>query len=309
MLSEEIAPGVAWYRTNIANVYFVGAHPRWVIIDTATPGYTGRIRAAAEERFGSRAKPAAILLTHGHFDHAGSARELAEEWDVPVYAHHAERPFLTGQAAYPPKDPTVGGCMGFLSRLFPTHTTNVGEGLQDLPPGGVVPGLEDWTWYHTPGHAPGHVSFFHQRQSILVAGDAITTVDLDSCRALLSLRRRICRPPAPFTFDWEKAHRSVELLARLGPTVVCAGHGAPMQGPEALEQLVALAENFPIPQRGRYSRVAARTDESGVVFTPPPVPDRLPAIAAGVGAAAFLGTAIAVSRKRRGEERRQAMAA
>ena len=56
---------------------------------------------------GAGAPPEAIVLTHGHFDHAGSALQLAEYWDVPIYAHRLEMPYLTGKADYPPPDPTI----------------------------------------------------------------------------------------------------------------------------------------------------------------------------------------------------------
>ena len=59
--------------------------------------------------FGHGNRPAAILLTHGHFDHVGALKTLAEEWDVPVYAHTLELPYLTGRSSYPPPDPSVGG--------------------------------------------------------------------------------------------------------------------------------------------------------------------------------------------------------
>lgn len=78
---------------------------------------------------------------------------------MPVYAHRLERPFLTGRSSYPPKDPTVGGAMAFLSRFFPAHALDLGSRLADLP-AGEPPGMPGWRWFHTPGHAPGQVAFF-----------------------------------------------------------------------------------------------------------------------------------------------------
>src|SRR3712207_7159986 len=49
------------------------------------------------------------------FDHVGVLETLAAEWDVPVVAHELEAPYLTGQASYPPPDPSVGG--GLVARL------------------------------------------------------------------------------------------------------------------------------------------------------------------------------------------------
>ena len=90
MQVDEVTPGVARLRTLIANMYLVGSPGGpWVLVDTGTPGNAARIRDAAVQRFGRDARPEAILLTHGHWDHAGSAWELAEYWDVPIYAHRA----------------------------------------------------------------------------------------------------------------------------------------------------------------------------------------------------------------------------
>src|SRR3984957_19442977 len=214
MSIEAVTPGLARLKLLTANVYFAGdPGSSWTLVDAGTPNNTTRTRRAAAQRFGTGAKPDAILLTHGHFDHAGSALELAEMWDVPIYAHKLERPFLTGQSAYPPKDPTAGGAMAFLSRFFPSTTVNLGERLRDLPEGGEVPGLPGWLFFHTPGHAPGHVAFFERSEAILLAGDACTTMDLDSVRGIVLQQRRISRPPAPFTCDWDQAERSVQLLA------------------------------------------------------------------------------------------------
>lgn len=298
---EELTPGVARLKTLIANIYLVGSPGGpWVLVDTGTPGNAVRIRKAAEQRFGSDARPVGILLTHGHWDHAGSARELAEAWDVPVYAHRLERPFLTGKSAYPPKDPLAGGAFAFLSRFFPSSTVDLGDRLHDLPEGGEVPGLIGWRWHFTPGHAPGHVSFFQRYESILLAGDACITMDLDSVMGMLTEEPRISRPPAPFTYDWEQAHASVELLADLRPTVLGTGHGEPMSGSAVTAGLAELASNFPMPRQGRYAHEPARIDEHGIVFVPPPVPDPLPKIAAAVGLTAMaIGAVVALSRRGR----------
>src|SRR5690349_6211290 len=68
-----------------------------------------RIRNWTEEHFGMGGRPSAIVLTHGHFDHTGALEDLTREWDVPVYAHQFEMPYVTGRSNYPAPDPTVGG--------------------------------------------------------------------------------------------------------------------------------------------------------------------------------------------------------
>src|SRR5688572_11663131 len=90
-----VAPDVFGLRNVMVNVYAVaGSAGSWVLVDAGLYFAAKRIRAWAEERFGS-VKPSCIVLTHGHFDHVGSLRELADDWDAPVYAHRLEMPYIT----------------------------------------------------------------------------------------------------------------------------------------------------------------------------------------------------------------------
>src|SRR4051794_2703701 len=122
--THEIAPDLAYRRLGIVNVVFIGppgAGDRgWVLVDAGLIGTKGLIASAAEKRFGKDARPAAILMTHGHFDHVGALEDLSREWDAPVYAHQLEIPYLDGSESYPPGDPSVGGgMMAALARFYP----------------------------------------------------------------------------------------------------------------------------------------------------------------------------------------------
>src|SRR5215469_6980675 len=111
---HEVASGVALVSTLVANAYVVGTAEHWVLVDACTPGHQDLIRRAAERRFGLGSRPCAILLTHGHFDHAGSAAPLADFWRVPIYAHPLEISYVTGAAQYPPFDYSSPG---FFTRI------------------------------------------------------------------------------------------------------------------------------------------------------------------------------------------------
>ncbi|GJG87257.1 MBL fold metallo-hydrolase [Gemmatimonadetes bacterium T265] len=298
----QITDDLAWLRCGIVNVAFLG-HPDagdrgWVLVDAGLPGFAGTIARAAEARFGG-SRPAAIVLTHGHFDHVGALRDLADRWDVPVYAHHLELPYLTGKSAYPPPDPTVGGgAMAFSSPLFPPGPFDFGDRVRRLPTGagdddtsGAVPNAGEWQWRHTPGHAPGHVSLWRERDRALVAGDAFVTTKQESAVAVYEQRLEIHGPPMYYTPDWDAARASVAQLAELAPEVAVTGHGLPMSGAALRDGLRALARDFDVvarPARGRYVREPARMDDAGVRSLPPAVPDAAPltlvggALAAGV---------------------------
>ncbi|RZK61143.1 MAG: MBL fold metallo-hydrolase, partial [Hymenobacter sp.] len=227
-----VVPGLCALRDVFVNLYYAAADPAnlkgaWVLIDTGLPGSATKIKQHAHETFGLVNAPVAILLTHAHFDHAGSLEALLKEWpEVPVYAHPLELPYLTGRSDYPPPDPTVGGgFLAYLSFAYPKHSYNLGARVQPLPADGRVPGLPGWRWLHTPGHTPGHVSFFREADKVLVVGDAFTTVKGESALATLSQKQEVHGPPTYFTPDWDAARTSVAELLSLVPEVAATGHG------------------------------------------------------------------------------------
>lgn len=293
----EVARDVACLQLSLVNVCFIG--PRragdrsWFLVDTGMPTSEHAILREAEQRFGRMSRPAAILLTHGHFDHSGSAQALADHWDVPLYAHRLEMPYLTGRSPYPPQDPTVGGgAIAILgSRLFPKGPFDLGNRVQTLPEDGSVPGLSGWRWIHTPGHTPGHVSFFRDEDRTLIVGDAFVTMRQESLLSALTRKQEVWRPPAYFTPDWESARESVLALAHLDPAVAATGHGIPMSGERLRRELNDLAHHFEevIPDHGRYVDRPALTDERGVVSVPPPVFDPVPPVLVSLGVLALIG--------------------
>ena len=144
--ANEFAPGVSYTTIVFVNAYFVDARDggnSWVLVDTGLPNMAALVRRAVEARYGSGARPRAIILTHGHFDHAGNALDLAREWDVPVYAHRLEMPYLTGKSDYPPQDPTVGGALAFLSRFFSATAVTTSATACGIAGGRSVPGLPE----------------------------------------------------------------------------------------------------------------------------------------------------------------------
>jgi glyoxylase-like metal-dependent hydrolase (beta-lactamase superfamily II) len=262
---DNIASDVKGVRILFVNVFAIGAPAAgWTLIDTGVYLSAGKIKHWAESHFGKGAKPEAIILTHGHFDHVGAVKDLVDEWNIPVYAHPDEFPYLTGHAKYPPPDPSVGGgLMAVMSPLYPRTSADLGGRVQPLPTDGTVPTLPNWRYLHTPGHAPGHVSLFREEDKVLLPGDAFCTTKQESFLAVAKQKPELHGPPAYYTPDWDAARASVAELANLRPRTIAPGHGLPMCGDEVPDQLQRLAlhfEHFAMPEHGKYIHKTARAE-------------------------------------------------
>jgi glyoxylase-like metal-dependent hydrolase (beta-lactamase superfamily II) len=243
----EVVPDIFCLSDQIVNVIFIG-DPRetneFVLIDAGMPGSYEFIIKEAEKRFGEGCMPSSIILTHGHFDHVGALHELIKKWDVPVFAHPLEEPFLTGKSDYPPPNPKVEGLVAKMSPMFPRHSIDISSHLQLLGDDGAVPSLPEWQYIHTPGHTPGHISLFRDCDQALIVGDAFTTVEQESLYDVMTQKQEMHGPPAYFTIDWQASWESVKKLEALKPSIAVSGHGLPMADDELSTNLKKLAANF-----------------------------------------------------------------
>ncbi|HYK72387.1 MAG TPA: MBL fold metallo-hydrolase [Pseudoneobacillus sp.] len=106
--------------------------------------------------------PKAILLTHAHFDHIGAVDYIRDVYKIPVYLHSKESKWLS--------DPALNGSQYFMSNQ-PMIVKDADilikreENLQI--------GLFQFQVLETPGHSPGSVSYFFEKERIVVSGDAL----------------------------------------------------------------------------------------------------------------------------------------
>ncbi|MBD8521553.1 MBL fold metallo-hydrolase [Lysinibacillus fusiformis] len=254
----EVVPDLYQYTIRIVNIVLYGDPntKEFVLIDAGMPKSAEEIISVVEERFGPNARPKAIILTHGHFDHVGGIIELINRWNVPVYAHALEMPYLTGTESYPEADPAVSsGLVAKMSPLFPNEAINLGENIQAIPSDGSVPFMQDFQWIHTPGHTPGHISLYREKDKALIVGDAFVTVKQESLYKVITQTKEISGPPRYLTTNWQAARKSVEKLEALKPSVAITGHGLPMEGKELTRELKKLVDNFEqiaLPKQGKY---------------------------------------------------------
>ena len=249
----EIAPDV-WclgpHGRTQTNVVLVRSGSAWVLIDAGWEGDAARIEAAARSLLGADTRPAMILLTHAHPDHEGSARALATDWGCPVLVHPAELPFATGDFA------AMERFAGPLDRwvILPAMRA-IGRRRREailakgslagvvglLEDDGGIPGLDGWRWIATPGHTPGHVSFVRPVDRVVVTGDALVTLRVNSWSGFALGRQGLSGPPGYTTWDMTAARASIRVIAALAPTVVAGGHGRPLVGPGTADAVRAFA--------------------------------------------------------------------
>ncbi len=253
----QVCPDVYYCTNQIVNFVMVGTPSHWVLVDAGMPKCTEEILEVVEAVFGKDNQPAAIILTHGHFDHVGSLKGLLEHWQVLVYAHPFEFPYLTGRKAYPEPDSTVeGGVLAKIASIYPNEPININEAiLRPLPEGGEVPGLPGWQWVLTPGHSPGQVALFREVDRTLISADAVITVKQDSFYKVLLQTEEVQGPPRYFTTDWQAAWESARKLELLRPNLMVPGHGKHMSGTAltlGLRKLVRDFDTIAIPKHGKF---------------------------------------------------------
>ncbi len=231
----EIADGIRWIEGSRTNFYIVSDGDDTLLIDTGYPRDYELITTALDTIDRTPADVTAVLLTHGHVDHLGSAERIRSAHGAAVHAHEREAAQVRGEV----EERISNGYM--LSRLWwpkmlsflrnvitagalgVDHVAEVstfdGSALLDLP-GAPVP-------VFTPGHTSGHCAFHFPDRGALITGDALVTHDsLTQQRGPRLLTRA-------FNHDQSQAVASLERLRSLEATVVLPGHGPPFRGSPA----------------------------------------------------------------------------
>jgi hydroxyacylglutathione hydrolase len=212
---DQLADGVwqlSGFPRNNINVYVLGD----VLIDSGLGFDRRRVLRQIDGR-----EISAHALTHAHFDHYGSSHAICTKLGIPLWC--GEKDVEAVQA---------GKMVGPGGRMLPAAKAHpVARALKE---GDEVAGF---TVLDTPGHSPGHVSYWRESDRVLVCGDVMWGYNPFLMRG---------HPMEPFPVaspDPALNRASARRLAELKPELVCFGHGAPLRDPAAFAAAVAKLKN------------------------------------------------------------------
>lgn len=221
-----MAPGVLRLASRYENWYVLEAGGRLTVLDAGLPGQWDGFCAALARLGRTPDDVDAVLLTHHHPDHVGSAERLRAA-GARVLAHPADMPFLRGE-----RHLSRRAIVPYLRRRWyrrymlhllasrVTRTPPVAA-LDELADGEVldVPGSPRVV--HAPGHTAGSCALLLEDRSLLFTGDALVTLDMTRGHT----GPRIIRGPQ--TEDARLALESLDVLAATRAETVLPGHGEP----------------------------------------------------------------------------------
>ncbi len=226
-----VADGVHLAHTPLVNWTVVADDAGVLLIDAGFPGQRDDVLASLDQVGFGPADVTAILLTHAHIDHLGTAIWFADRHHTPVYCHtgevaHAKREYLQQVSpaslmsqAWRPRwlswSAQVLAKGGLVRAGIPSAAALTPQIAATLPGRPVA--------IPTPGHTSGHCSY--QVGPVLVTGDALIT------------GHPLARRPGPqllpsmFNHSDADAALSLDALAATGAEILVPGHGQVWNGP------------------------------------------------------------------------------
>lgn len=209
----EIIPSLHRIPRVIGNPHLIVDRDGLTLVDTGTRGSHRRILSYMRQIGRSAGDLRRIVLTHADGDHVGALAALAAASGAAVYASPIEAAALAG--GRPSREINLRGGWRLLHGLIrPFLGVPPFEGIQPIKEGDVLPAIGGLHVVETPGHTPGHLSYYAPIAGVLFAGDSI---------AFRNGRMR--RPFSLATWNEELALASLRKQAALRPDIVCLGHG------------------------------------------------------------------------------------
>ncbi|MBD0862635.1 MBL fold metallo-hydrolase [Gordonia sp. zg691] len=227
---RDVVPGIHWLEYAHTNQYLVEDGDRLVLVDAGLPrSYEELVKAIRQLGHGTDAV-SDLIITHGHFDHVGTARRLTREWGLPVHVHHDDAWLAAHPYRYAHANATRFGVplrhprsLMLLSRMAVAGAFTV----RGVRPADVITFADDSTLpggavvVPTPGHTFGHVSLHFPHHDAVISGDALVTLDPYTA----ATGPRMIAGSA--TADLDRNRDSLDRLAATGAKTLLPGHGAP----------------------------------------------------------------------------------
>jgi glyoxylase-like metal-dependent hydrolase (beta-lactamase superfamily II) len=233
---RDVAPGIHRLEHAYTNCYLVEDGGRLTVVDTAFPSTWRVLDSAFRAIGGDRKDVAAVVLTHGHFDHVGFAARAQHEWGVDVWVHLQDRYLAAhpyryaherARSLYPLLYPRALPALLAMTAAGALNVRGV-DAVRSLPTEGVLPVPGSPVVIPTPGHTFGHCALHFPDRDAVISGDALVT--LDPYRATTG--PQIVAGAA--TADSAQALASLRALSATGARIVLPGHGDPwLDGVEA----------------------------------------------------------------------------
>jgi glyoxylase-like metal-dependent hydrolase (beta-lactamase superfamily II) len=228
--SELVTNGVHRLGTEWVGWYLI-VDETVTVVDCGFPGYHDQLPSALARLGLALDVVSAVVLTHYHSDHVGSAERIRSETGATIYVPEGD-----AEGVRTGKIPLPGGMASSLWRprmmRYMAHAArNGGEKVRPVAQfstyrdGEVLAGASGLRVIHTPGHTAGHCSLLAERAGVLFAGDALATFDFFSGRAGPRLVR--------FNEDARQARESLSRLESFDANVIAVGHGSPYRGSAA----------------------------------------------------------------------------
>jgi glyoxylase-like metal-dependent hydrolase (beta-lactamase superfamily II) len=231
-----VGDGVVQLGTDLVNWFLVGRNGRVVVVDTGLPGYGADLDAGLALLGRDRSAVEAIVLTHSHSDHSGSAEAMRRTLDVPVYVHEAEADDVRTARAV---GKSGGSQLPYLRHPHAWRLLAHFKEAGDLEPVREVVAFADGEELpgglraiRTDGHTPGHCVLHLRDRGQLFAGDHLCS------RNPLTGRRGVEILPRPLNVSSEAMLGALERIEQLESQVVLFGHGEPYAG-SAVEAVLA----------------------------------------------------------------------
>jgi glyoxylase-like metal-dependent hydrolase (beta-lactamase superfamily II) len=230
-MPEQVAEGVYSIGRGHIEIYAIDDGGRLTLVDSGLKSDWGQINSEVTAMGKTLEDIEAVILTHAHLDHMGTAERLRTEAGAAVYVHPGDLALAQGKER-PPRDPRAKNMLSYGLGGFVSLFEFMRRGALSSPPPIIdasalsdgqtveVPGRP--RVIHVPGHTEGSAAFLLEDRAVLFTGDALISYNFFTRKAGPQIS------PSPGNTDSQQALRSLANIESLPARIVLPGHGAPL---------------------------------------------------------------------------------